>query len=155
MVKFLEWAEHEFDHLIIDTPPALIMSDAKLLAPVADGIIVTVGVGVSTIGMVRRCLRDMEQIGAAVIGVVLNGVRKTRGGYMERNMKMYYGYRSKEGTERSKYPHKHQTKAAATTSRSTVEAHAEDISTETDDVVLVPYETEQHEEATANFDPRV
>lgn len=92
IVEFLEGAEEAFEHVVIDTPPALLMSDAKLLAPIVDGVVLVVGVGVSTMGMVRRCLQDMQQIGANVIGVVLNGLRPTRGGYLQRNLNLYYAY---------------------------------------------------------------
>lgn len=77
-VEFFEQAEQAFDHVIIDTPPCLLVSDAKLLSPVMDGIILVAGVGISTITTVRRCLMEMQQIGANVLGVVLNGVRVPR-----------------------------------------------------------------------------
>lgn len=92
MVKFLEWAEREFDHVVLDTPPLLLMAEAKLVAPVVDAVLVVCGVGKSTRGMLRRCLRDLNQIGAVVTGLVLNGVRRTRGGYMQANSRKYYGY---------------------------------------------------------------
>lgn len=92
MVAFFEQAEQAFDHVIIDTPPALLMADAKLLAPVVDGVVVVVGVGASTTGMVQRCLNDLRQIGANVIGIVLNKVKPTRGGYLRRNLHQYYDY---------------------------------------------------------------
>lgn len=96
MVAFFEQAEQAFDHVIIDTPPALLMADAKLLAPVVDGVVVVVGVGASTTGMLQRCLNDMRQIGANVIGIVLNKVKATRSGYLRRNLHQYYDY-LKEG----------------------------------------------------------
>jgi Mrp family chromosome partitioning ATPase len=92
IVEFLEHAEETFEHVIIDTPPSLIMSDAKLLAPIVDGVIAVAGVGISTIGMLRRCLNELQQGGANVLGVVLNGIRPTRGGYMSRNVEQYYAY---------------------------------------------------------------
>ncbi len=92
MTDFLEWAEQEFDHVIIDTPPSLLMSDAKLLAPLTDGVIMVVGVGVSPVGMVRRCLQDMEQLKANVLGVVLNGIRRMRGGYLGNRRRLFYAY---------------------------------------------------------------
>jgi len=92
MVKFLEWAEREFDHVVLDTPPLLLMAEAKLVAPVVDAVLVVCGVGKSTRGMLRRCLRDLNQIGAVVTGLVLNSVRRTRGGYMQANSRKYYGY---------------------------------------------------------------
>ena len=47
---------------------------------------------ISTIGMLRRCLNELQQGGANVLGVVLNGIRPTRGGYLSRNMEQYYAY---------------------------------------------------------------
>ncbi len=93
-VQFLEQAEEAFEHVIIDTPPVLLMSDAKLLAPIVDGVIVVVGAEVSMLGMVRRTLRDLQQIGSNVVGVVLNGVKHMPGGYMRRNLTSYYNYGS-------------------------------------------------------------
>ncbi|HIJ64842.1 MAG TPA: AAA family ATPase [Candidatus Hydrogenedentes bacterium] len=92
MTEFLEQTEQDFDHIVIDTPPALLMSDAKLLAPIVDGVIIAVGVNVSTHGMLRRCLREMEHVNANIIGLVINGIRPTRGGYLRRNIDLYYGY---------------------------------------------------------------
>ncbi len=80
MVRFMEWAEEEFDHVIMDTPATSMASDAKFLAPLVDGVLVVVGSSVSSLAMVRRCLREVELVGANVIGIVLNGVRSKRGG---------------------------------------------------------------------------
>jgi len=93
----LERAEHDFEHVIIDSPPALLMSEAKFLAPIADGVIMVVGVGKSTMGMVQRCLREMNQVGANVAGIVLNGIRFTRGGYLRQNIRMFYDYNARDG----------------------------------------------------------
>lgn len=103
MLRFMEWAEEEFDHVIMDTPPALLMSDVKLLAPLVDGVVVVVGVGVSSLGMVRRCLREMEIVGASMIGIVLNGLRSTRGGYLRRNLELYKDYDKAEGNGRASH----------------------------------------------------
>jgi capsular exopolysaccharide synthesis family protein len=92
LLELLEEAEHEFEHVIIDSPPSLLMADARLLAPVVDGVVVVVGAGVSTIGMVRRCLRELDQVGATVIGIALNRMRGTRSGYMRTNYDLYYNY---------------------------------------------------------------
>jgi len=101
MLRFMEWAEEEFDHVIMDTPPALLMSDVKLLAPLVDGVVIVVGVGISSRGMVRRCLREMEVVGANMVGVVLNGLRSTRGGYLKHNLKLYKTYSEETGNGRA------------------------------------------------------
>lgn len=96
-VEFLEKAEGSFEHVIIDSPPALLMSDAKLLAPVVDGVIMVVGAEVSSLGMVRRALGELQQIGANVIGVVLNRAKHVAGGYMRENMDKFYHYGKETG----------------------------------------------------------
>ncbi len=92
MVKFLEDASEQFDHVILDSPPWLIMADARLLAPLVGGVFVVIGSGVSTLGMVSRCLRELKESGAHVMGLVLNGTRFTPGGYMKKNRELYHGY---------------------------------------------------------------
>jgi Mrp family chromosome partitioning ATPase len=92
IVELLEKAEESYEHVIIDTPPVLLMSDAKLLAPVVDGVIVVVGAEVSSLGMVRRGLQELKQIGANVIGVVLNRAKHVPGGYLQKNLDSYYSY---------------------------------------------------------------
>lgn len=99
MMEFLETAEKEFDNIIFDTPPTLLMSDAKLLAPIVDGVIVTVGVGNSNLGMVRRCLAELDQVNANIIGVVLNRIKTTRGGYMAKNLDLFHSYSSTDNDE--------------------------------------------------------
>ncbi len=97
LVQLLEQAEQSYDHVIIDSPPSLLMADAGMLAPVVDGVIVVTGAGMSSQGMVRRCIQDLTQSGANIIGLVLNRVKPVPGGYMAANLQSYYHY----GNERS------------------------------------------------------
>jgi len=100
MFRFLAWAEKEYDQIILDTPPWLIMADAKLITPLAGGVLVVVGSRVSTLGMVRRCLRELKEAKANVVGVVLNGARRTAGGYMSKNRNLYYHYGKNDGFDK-------------------------------------------------------
>ncbi len=90
MSDFLGGAQEVFDHVIIDAPATLLTAEAKLLAPRVDGIVLVVGAGVSSFGMVRRSLAALREIGGNVVGIVLNGVRQTPGGYLRPNIEMYY-----------------------------------------------------------------
>ena len=92
MMDFMEWADEHFDHIIVDTPPLMLMSDAKLLAPAIDGVLFVVGAGHSSLGMVSRCLRELDMLRANTIGVVLNGIRNMRGGYLRQNQNLFYAY---------------------------------------------------------------
>lgn len=106
MMDFMEWADERFDHIIVDTPPLLLMSDAKLLAPAMDGVLFIVGAGASTLGMVCRCLNDLEQLRANIIGVVINGIRNMRGGYLKKNQSLFYAYteRAEDGVLMGEVP---------------------------------------------------
>ncbi len=104
MARFLNFAAERFDHVIIDTPPWLLMADAKLITPLVDGVFVVVGSGVSTVGMVKRCLQELQEIGANVMGIVLNGARCTPGGYMAKNRRLYYGYEHEDEHEKPLRP---------------------------------------------------
>ncbi len=92
MSSFLEHAKKHFDHVILDTTPWLIMSDAKLITPLVDSTLVVVGAESSTLGMARRCLREIAEIETDVVGVLLNQAHSEAGGYMRKNQSIYYGY---------------------------------------------------------------
>jgi len=90
MADFLEGAEELFDHIIIDTPASLLMAETRLLAPLADGVVVVAGAGVSSFGMLRRALRSIQDSGGNIMGMVVNRVRHAPGGYMRENRESYY-----------------------------------------------------------------
>jgi capsular exopolysaccharide synthesis family protein len=104
MMQLVEDAERHFDHVIIDTPPELLLSDAKLLAPVVDGVVVVVGAGVSTLGMFRRCMADLEQVGANMLGIVLNGIRPSLGGHLKRDLALFDRYFSGRAARKAPEP---------------------------------------------------
>jgi Mrp family chromosome partitioning ATPase len=92
MFQLQELAEKEFTHIIFDSPPELVMADAALLAPLVDGVIIVAGVDASSRGMLQRCLNDILRTGAETLGVVLNGVRSFKGGYLRHNYDLHYDY---------------------------------------------------------------
>ena len=77
------------------------MSDARLVAPLVDGVLIVVGCGVSTRGMVQRCVRELQQVDANLVGIVLNAVRRAPGGYMQRNLDLYTAYEKEATTRRN------------------------------------------------------
>ena len=79
---------NEFDHVIIDTPPCLSVTDAVVLSPEADRIILVARAGKTTKIALRRACDLLFQVNARVMGIVLNALnmRSTEGYY-------YYGGR--------------------------------------------------------------
>ena len=63
--NLLTEAAHAYDHVIIDTSPVLIASDAVVLASMVDGVILVVRASQSSRGMARRAcalLSDVSRI---------------------------------------------------------------------------------------------
>lgn len=83
-----------YDQVIIDGPPLLLFTDATVLATRVDGVLLIVRAGVNTHGIAQRCRHSLDRVGAHTLGVVLNGVRTTIGGYLEKNYQTFYDYHS-------------------------------------------------------------
>jgi capsular exopolysaccharide synthesis family protein len=81
MSRFLELARHDFDLIVVDTPPLTIVSDAIPLVKQADGVLVVSRIGEATrddAAMMRGTLGSLD---APVLGLVINGVTPRPGGY--------------------------------------------------------------------------
>lgn len=64
--------EEHFTWVVIDTPPALALADATLLASHASAIVLVVGCGKTRARAARMALEELRKVGANVIGAVLN-----------------------------------------------------------------------------------
>ncbi|MGA9977132.1 MAG: CpsD/CapB family tyrosine-protein kinase [Candidatus Sulfotelmatobacter sp.] len=62
-----------FDWIILDSPPAVPVSDASVLAKACDGVLMVVRSNVTPSDAARRALQEFPQ--QALVGVVLNGTR--------------------------------------------------------------------------------
>ncbi|MER3428126.1 MAG: hypothetical protein C4334_08500 [Pyrinomonas sp.] len=64
-----------FAHVIIDSPPVVSFTDAAILSTMVDGVVLIVHGGRSSRAVVRRAKRLLQDVGAHIIGVVLNNVK--------------------------------------------------------------------------------
>lgn len=78
-----------FDWIILDSPPALPVSDAKLLADLCDGVIVLILAGVTPFDLAQKACQEFRE--RQVLGVVLNRVA-AGSAYTS----YYYGYKKKD-----------------------------------------------------------
>ena len=92
-----------FDHIIIDTPPCLSVTDAVLLSPEVDRVILVARSGQTTKAALRRACDVLLQVNARVMGVVLNALNRRSGegyyyqyGYGGRYASHYYNDESAE-----------------------------------------------------------
>jgi capsular exopolysaccharide synthesis family protein len=70
----------EFDHVIIDTPPCLSVTDAVVLSPEADRVILVTRAGKTTKLALRRACELLLHVNARVMGTVLNALDLHSGG---------------------------------------------------------------------------
>jgi succinoglycan biosynthesis transport protein ExoP len=72
MAHLLAYLEERFDYVIIDAPPLLPVTDAAVLAKLADGAIIVVGSKIIKREQLDRALQNLENVDAHVLGVVMN-----------------------------------------------------------------------------------
>ena len=73
MHDLLEWAQAEYDRVIIDTPPAAIVADAVPLIKYVDRMLVVVRLRRTTHDAAEHLREQLTIVGAPVIGLVVNG----------------------------------------------------------------------------------
>ncbi len=94
LIDAVERALEEYDHVIFDSGPMLIVSESVALAPRVDGVVTVVRARSSSRGVLLRMRDVLRQVKAEHLGVVLNGVRTQAGGYYGRSIKTYYEYQN-------------------------------------------------------------
>jgi succinoglycan biosynthesis transport protein ExoP len=83
--KCLEDLSHKYDHIVIDTPPILPVSDACLISTLVDGVIFVVRADATPIPAVNDAMKRLRQAKAHILGGVLNQ-------YNAKKNKQYGGY---------------------------------------------------------------
>ena len=68
---FNQLAEN-FEHIIIDAPPLLDCAEGRIIAAMADGVICSFSARSTRSGQARQATTILEELGASVIGSVLN-----------------------------------------------------------------------------------
>jgi len=82
----------QFDQIIFDGAPVLIVSDSTILSTVVDATMLVVRAGANTHDVVQRVWDAFRHVGATVIGVTLNGVRTISDGHLRRSYEAFYEY---------------------------------------------------------------
>jgi capsular exopolysaccharide synthesis family protein len=83
MSELVRWGEEHYDRVIIDTPPAAVVSDAIPLVTEVSGVVIVVRIQRSRRDAADHLREQLTNVGAPVLGLVVNGA-STRGNY-------YYG----------------------------------------------------------------
>jgi capsular exopolysaccharide synthesis family protein len=87
MRQFINDAKKVYNAVIFDSPPLIAVTDGAVLAALTDGAIQVIWAGNTSRRFVELGKESIENIGAKVIGVILNNMKVSTGGYY------YYYYR--------------------------------------------------------------
>ena len=92
MLEILRAVKDETDMVIIDSPPITSVTDAVVLAPGVDGVVLVVRPGVTKLAACREAISELKRAGANVLGIIVNGVRAEDIRYYSGYYHYYYYY---------------------------------------------------------------
>ena len=82
----------EYDLIIIDVPPAIISGDGISIANRCDASMLVVRAYAEKRGLVARIRSQLTDSKAEFLGVVVNGVKASAGGYLRGNIRASQSY---------------------------------------------------------------
>ncbi|PYV85446.1 MAG: capsular biosynthesis protein, partial [Acidobacteria bacterium] len=92
MFDLLAELREQYDHIVIDTPPTLSVTDAVVLSTRSDAVVLVIRSSQTTKPALRRTRDILTQVNARVAGVLLNAVNLNSPDYS-----YYYEYQGKHG----------------------------------------------------------
>lgn len=72
MSELLGLLRDEFDYIILDTPPLLVVTDPSILASMVDGVVLALKIRRKSKPNVKEAASILRNVGARVLGVVIN-----------------------------------------------------------------------------------
>jgi capsular exopolysaccharide synthesis family protein len=92
----LKQAQSEYDIVLIDAPPILAATDAAIWSSLSDGAILVYQVGRIARGALKRAKAQLDNTGARIFGIVLNGLKAEISPDFAYHDKYYYYYGDKK-----------------------------------------------------------
>lgn len=92
MKQLIEQQRENYDYIIVDGPPILLVSAAKILAKLVDGTILVFNAAATRRGAAQRTISELKEVDAAIVGCVLFGIKVLKGGYFQEQFKSYQEY---------------------------------------------------------------
>jgi len=101
MKRLLDMVGETFNYIVIDSPPIASFTDGVLISSLVDGVLLVVHGGKTSRQVVKRTRQMLHEIGAKIIGVVLNKaeVRSSDYYYYHYGYKGYYSPAEKGNSE--------------------------------------------------------
>lgn len=96
MKKLLEMTRERYDYVVLDAPPVLPVTDAQILAPLVDRVLIVIEPCRVPISAAQQMVENLRAVNANILGVILNDKSgrgfKYYGNYSYYGNKYYRGY---------------------------------------------------------------
>ena len=102
MDKVIEILNSNYDIVIFDTPPVGMVTDAAVLSPKMNGTLLVCAAGDTDIKSAEYAKKLLDNVGANLLGVVLNKIPVQKGGYYGYHYGSYYSSYYEETPKKKK-----------------------------------------------------
>lgn len=91
--QMLDYSAENYRYVFCDAPPLGLVSDGERIGSYCDGAILCVRGGVTSKSVIKNSMQQLQRSGCPLLGVVLNRVDTSQGGYYNKYYKdKYYSY---------------------------------------------------------------
>jgi succinoglycan biosynthesis transport protein ExoP len=92
MEELIKEQRKNYDYIIVDGPPVLLVSDAKILAKIVDATVLVFNASATRRGAAQRTILELKTVNAKIVGCVLFAVKVLKGGYFQEQFRSYQEY---------------------------------------------------------------
>jgi capsular exopolysaccharide synthesis family protein len=93
MISLLRDLREVADFVLLDTPPVLAVSDALILAGIADGVVVVADAGSTTRPALALTRQQLDQVGSRIVGGIYNNFDPSKARFSDyASYRGYYGH---------------------------------------------------------------
>ena len=92
MKDMLKSLRKTYDHIILDSPPVVNVTDPIILSTIVDGTILVIHSGKTRRDIVKRSRQELQNVKSKIFGVVLNNVDIHKDGYDYYSYSRYASY---------------------------------------------------------------
>lgn len=110
MTALLNVLRKQYNHILIDSPPSTAVTDAVVLSKSVDGVILVIRAGDTAREIVKNGIAQLGDVGAHILGAVLNGVNMGRDSYYYYQYYYYYYGEDEEKKRKSRRKRKPKSK---------------------------------------------
>lgn len=103
MERLLEQARETYDAVVVDTPPALVVTDASVLGAKVEGVLMVIRADQTDRHAAEDAMQQLQRVGCDVLGVVFNDADGGSGGYRYDYYYRYYGENGERGGARERW----------------------------------------------------